>query len=431
MRPLFTRLDAQRGAIFSLLLASWGCSGQPAPEHLGERRHPIVGGQETETCSWPTAGHFVTKLSQNTQAECTATLVHPKMITLAAHCIDEGTPVDVHFGDTRDHDDPGRSVAVESCHQKGGQQAGEDFAYCILAEPVNDVSIIPILYGCELDKLQEGATVALVGFGNIDEDTPSPGGHKRWVEAPVAKVETKTIDLGESGHSNCFGDSGGPAYIQMDDGSWRVFGATSTSYVVNNVACANEGTWALTPYYVPWIEEDSGLDVTPCFDADGTWNPGPTCLGVPKNPEVSTGTWAQMCRQTEQLSGPISSCGEPREPMGGGGAGGASGAAGSSGAGGGGTGGAGGVGGGGAGGSGGDLAGSAGIAGGAGVTQGGAAGVSTVGVGGGSAIPLGVATASNQEVTGGCGCRVPRPAPSSSGLAALALLALARLRRRR
>jgi len=68
--------------------------------------------------------------------------------------------------------------------------------------------------------------IVLVGYGNIDEDTESPNGHKRWVHAPVVKRFTKTIDLGDSNHTNCFGDSGGPAYVQLEDGTWRVFGAT-------------------------------------------------------------------------------------------------------------------------------------------------------------------------------------------------------------
>jgi hypothetical protein len=126
----------------------------------------------------------------------------------------------------------------------------------------------------------------------------------------VVRLRTKTIDLGDSDHTNCFGDSGGPAYVQLDDGSWRVFGATSTSTVVNNVACASNGTWAYLPYYVPWVEQDSGLDITPCYDSDGKWSPGPGCGGVPTNPEVSGGTWAKMCTESLKLSGPLSTCGD-------------------------------------------------------------------------------------------------------------------------
>ena len=202
-----------------------------------------------------------------------------------------------------------RHVAIEGCHEKGGQAADEDFAYCILNEAVTDVPIIPILYGCETQILKPKQDIVLVGYGNIDEDTESPNGHKRWVHAPVVKRFTKTIDLGDSNHTNCFGDSGGPAYVQLEDGTWRVFGATSTSTVINNVACAANGTWAYIPYYVPWIEEDSGLDITPCYDSDGTWNPGPDCQGIPTNPEVSGGTWAKMCTEKLKLSGPIASCG--------------------------------------------------------------------------------------------------------------------------
>ncbi len=378
--------------------------------------------------------HFTAELNQNALANCTATLVHPRMITLAAHCVDEGTPNEVFFGDTTDHDGPGRRVGVKSCHQKGGQQADEDFAYCILAEPVNDVSIIPILYGCELDFLQEGEQVVLVGFGNIDEDTPSPNGHKRWVEAPIQKVERKTIDLGESGHSNCFGDSGGPAYLQLPDGSWRVLGATSSSYVVDGVACAHEGTWALTPYYVPWIEETSGLDVTPCYDSAGKWEAGPECTGFPLNPDESTGTWQQMCRQTEKLSKPSSTCGEAWQAGGAGGAGGTGGTGGSAGAGG--VGGAGLSGGGisGSAGSGGANAGSSGsaVAGSAVVTtQGGSAGALGMAGSSGSPLPpLGVATSSGDTVVGGCGCRVPHGPPGSGGAGALLGLLLLKLRRR-
>lgn len=416
-----------------LALALLGCSLEPPGEPLGERQHPIVGGEETAECSWPTAVHFVASLDENTQGECTATLVHPKLITIAAHCVDQGVPQEIFFGDTRDHDGPGRRVGIESCTQKGGQQAGEDFAYCILDEEVNDVSIIPILYGCELEQLQEDSQVALVGFGNIDEDTPSPGGRKRWVEAPVVEIEEKTIDLGESGHSNCFGDSGGPAFLQLADGSWRVFGATSTSYVVDDVACAHAGTWAFTPYYVEWMEESSGLDVTPCFDADGTWNPGPDCKGVPKNPEASTGTWLQMCRQTEQLSGFLATCGAPYEPPSTGGSAGAAGAGASAGGNAGtagsavGVGGAGGSGGGGSAGLGG-VAGTATAGGG----QGGVAGTTSTTSAGSSAMPVAAVPTAGGEVIGGCACRLaPRQSGWRSLLGLVALGLAGALRRRR
>jgi V8-like Glu-specific endopeptidase len=296
--------------LFGVLLLG-GCSAPLEKDGIGAIASPIVGGQETPTCAWPTTVHYRESISAQTEAGCTATLVHPQMVTIAAHCMEDSTPIEITFGELVDERKSPRRVAIESCHEKGGQAAGEDFAYCILKEAVNDVPIIPILFGCETEILKPKQDIVLVGYGNIDENTESPGGHKRWVHAPVVKRNTKTIDLGDTNHTNCFGDSGGPAYVKLDDGTWRVFGATSTSTVVNNVACAAPGTWAYLPYYVPWIEQDSGLDVTPCYDSDGTWNPGPHCQGVPTNPEVSDGTWAKMCTENLILSGPLSSCGDP------------------------------------------------------------------------------------------------------------------------
>ncbi|HKY39682.1 MAG TPA: trypsin-like serine protease [Polyangiaceae bacterium] len=420
------------GLVLALAGGTLGCSGLPEQEPLGQRRHPIVGGEPTPSCAWPTAVHFVQSFG-GSQAECTATLVHPKLITVAAHCVDEGEPVDIFFGDSSDRDGPGRAVGIQSCHVKGGQPAGEDFAYCILEQEVTDVSIIPIMYGCELDLLEADQRATLVGFGYIDEDTPPPMGKKRWVEAPIVKLEEKTIDLGEPGASNCFGDSGGPAYFQMPDGSWRVFGATSTTYVVNDVACTKEGTWAFTPYYVPWIEEDSGLDVTPCFDAQGNWAPGPDCADVPLNPEASNGTWQQMCRQGETLSGPLSSCGKPFIPSGGSGgtagAGGAGGAGGASGAGGNGgdlgsagRGGVGGSAGGGSAGLGGDIA-----------TQGGSAGGASIGSTSAGTAPLAATPTSTDHVSGACACRAPhgRGTLRQEAAALLGLILAALVRRRR
>lgn len=406
----------QRSALAAAALLALSCSGMPEVEDLAAHGQQIVGGAATPTCSWPTTAHVVTRSGGG----CSATLVHPRLITIAAHCVDDGAPEEIFLGDTSDHDGPGRSVPVESCRAKGGPEVGEDFAYCMLAEPVTDVSIIPILYGCELELLQAGARALLVGFGYIDEDTPPPNGHKRWVEAPIAKVKEKTIDVGDPGHSNCFGDSGGPAYLQLPDGSWRVFGVTSTTYEDDGVPCLREGTWALTPYFVPWLEEDSGLDVTPCFDADGSWHPSDACRGVPLNPGESTGTWSQMCREAESLSGPLSTCGRAVVPGGGlvvppdtspiGGSGGS--------------------------GSGGQSA--AGAPAGGALTEGasGASGIASGSSSGSDAggtttvPPLAVSTSSPGEVVGNCSCRAAGGRASARGLAACLGLALVLVSRR-
>jgi MYXO-CTERM domain-containing protein len=285
------------GAAFVCGLAA--CSAPSEPEDLATAEAPIVGGQETPVCAWPTTVSF-----SKGNAGCTATLIHPKMISIAAHCIEGGGSAEIDFGDTTNQSR--RNVAITRCMAR---TAGlrEDFAFCTLAQEVNDVPIIPVLFGCETSILKPGQEVALVGYGFIGANTPSPGGHKRWVKTTVRRVRATQIDIGDATHGNCFGDSGGPAFVQLPDGTWRVFGATSTTA---SPPCASYGTWALIHPFVAWVEEQSGLDITPCYDAaTGAYNPGPGCTGVPLNPEIQLGTWANMCKENLMVSGPLTACG--------------------------------------------------------------------------------------------------------------------------
>jgi hypothetical protein len=147
--------------------------------------------------------------------------------------------------------------------------------------------------------------------------------------------------------------------------------------------------------HVKAIEANEGIDVTPCTNAEGKWEPGPNCKDFPSNPQSGTGTYP-MC-SVQPTTGPIDSCnGGPVVPAAGsGGSGGSGGQSGSSGA---------------AAGSGGRAgsAGSAGMAGAGGASgaaggfagAGGAAGaVGAAGAAGGTGLPI-TGTAGSAPVAG-------------------------------
>lgn len=124
----------------------------------------IYGGTPVETCAWP-AAIFV--------GGCTASLVHPRVVVLAAHCVFFGSPNEAVFGEN--YFQPERTIPLEGCiaHPQWGQQmpgdGQNDIAICELSEDVVDVPIVPILMGCEADMLQPGAAATLVGFGEADD----------------------------------------------------------------------------------------------------------------------------------------------------------------------------------------------------------------------------------------------------------------------
>jgi hypothetical protein len=96
--------------------------------------------------------------------------------------------------------------------------------------------------------------------------------------------------------SICSGDSGGPAFVQLDDGSWRTFGIAST--VVGD--CGGYGAHSMLAGAVAWIEWDSGIDITPCHAADGSWAPGPACTNAYAHPAgLGNGEWPSWCSGTQ------------------------------------------------------------------------------------------------------------------------------------
>ena len=288
------------------------------PEAIGTEPppvQPIVGGQEAQLCEFPSALAILE--GDETPVMCSGTLVHPNVVTLAAHCINPERPiVGVGFGEQGQGEvGPARVVGVEECvgHPQYFQIEYPDVAYCILSEPVLDVPRVPILAGCELDVLEPDLEVTIVGYGAsfgtvVSGEIEAEGvGPKRYTTQSIDVVEADRDEVhmvGPSGsQSACFGDSGGPAMVQMADGTWRVFGAASRLYDPGGFPppelpdnfCGVGVTYGLLTTQLPWLEAETGYDLTPCHDESGLWAPSKDCGAFPTAPSVGTGTWDDGC----------------------------------------------------------------------------------------------------------------------------------------
>ena len=293
---------------------------------------PIYGGGKVKPCGWPTTVAL---------GGCTGTLVHPELVIFAAHCMEGGGgPSKATFGDNENS--PAFSVTTKGCkaHPKYPGSSGFDVAFCRLSKAVTQVPIVPILMGCETQVLVPGAKVVAVGFGQANDGLG--WGPKREVAMALNSVKDGEAFIGGAGKDTCYGDSGGPVYTQLTDGSWRVFGITSYGEY-----CGGGGYYSMMHTAIDWVEQNSGLDLTPCHQ-QGQWAPTAGCGAFPKSPGLGGSAWSTGCSTTD-LSGPSSTCGAPYGGGGGGGTGGAPSGGGSPNSGGGGFGGEGGEGSGGSG----------------------------------------------------------------------------------
>jgi hypothetical protein len=284
------------------------------PQGLQPSPSAIYGGEETVECAWPTVPSV-----QTGPRLCTGALVHPRLVVFGAHC-EPSASTRVRFGEDIEATtmlDPELCEAYPD--YLGLADQAHDWAFCRLSEAV-DLPTTPILFGCEEEILVEGADVSIVGFGH---DSPGTGaGTKRWGSTTLTTVslEMNTARLGgDGGPSICPGDSGGPGLIRLADGSWRAWGIGSTT---ENTAewmggCGGPATYGLMRGALPWLEERSGIDLTPCFDADGSWHPSPLCenfyAGEPGSAfgDYATEPW---CLDTP-ASGASESCGAPYDSI--------------------------------------------------------------------------------------------------------------------
>ncbi len=222
-------------------------------------------------------GHPATgALMFNGEQSCTGTLISPRVVLTAAHCLSEFGSAQGHsfyIGNNANDLATGTVIEITELipHAEFTQDGNSfDIGLVRLAE---DAAVEPMAFNTQtMDDSFIGQNPLFVGFG-VTSGESEDSGIKRSVNVPITSYEADGFRYELPNKGTCFGDSGGPAFLEVD-GTLQVIGVTSWG----DQNCSEFGVNTRTDLYTDFIrcvvdnEEDCGGRV---IDQSGTNETGP------------------------------------------------------------------------------------------------------------------------------------------------------------
>jgi secreted trypsin-like serine protease len=254
-----------RGRAFHLLAVTCSVAwlGMQAREAAagGADPAPVVGGQPAPAGKWPD----VAALMDGDMAYCTGTLIAPRTVLTAGHCVDGFNPTQVKLGAT-DSQGPGEVIEVASSIFFPGWRNTYDVGVLQLAQPATALPR-PVATGCVTTRLlTDGAAIHLVGFGATTTEGDDPNttlmeGDAEIVDAdctpgngcqPAVSPGGEFV-AGGQGVDSCFGDSGGPVYLSTPSGV-VLAGVVSRGLDNAPTPCGGGGIYVRPDDMLSWIQ---------------------------------------------------------------------------------------------------------------------------------------------------------------------------------
>lgn len=268
-----------RCAVLVLLLAAThaayadSSSGSGSSSGYSQTHQAVVGGSTVEPGQWPDAVAVL-----GTSGTCTGTLIAPDVVLTAGHCAGI-KPVQVIANTTDYSQDDGIRVQVAKTEAYPSWQTEYDVAVLLLASEIKGVTPRKVGTACTFDAFSRDTAVRLVGFGATDMNGVTANTQLRQAMTAVLDPDCSDgrgckqavapggefVAGGTGSADSCFGDSGGPVYLDTPAGT-VVVGAVSRGVDGSATPCGGGGIYVRTDKLIDWIEEttERGLDVDAC-----------------------------------------------------------------------------------------------------------------------------------------------------------------------
>ncbi len=256
-----------------------------APEVRDREGDPVVGGADTAASRWP----GVAAVFLGREVGCTGTLIAPRVVLTAAHCAADITGVALGASDLGGLRAEYRALRVVS-HPRWARTY--DVALVILDRDATEEPAV-IAQDCVTEEaVQAGAPVDIVGYGAVDKWGNQYLGQLQAGRTSIIDPECTALErgcaeevspggelsAGGGGVDACFGDSGGPIYVQRQ-GRRYLAGVTSRAFDDARLPCSEGGIYVRADAVIDWIEAEAGIDL-----------PAPVCTEAAQEEEPALTT---------------------------------------------------------------------------------------------------------------------------------------------
>ncbi len=255
----------QRIASLVFVLSSAFAALTSSSARAGTLDSPVVGGKIVKPGTWP---DVVAVLGADGSL-CSGTLIDVDLVLTAGHCI-AIDPIEVRVGSVDLAKPDGERRRVKWARAYPSWEEKFDVGIVMLENPVA-TKPRAIVQDCTLEgRFTAGAALKVVGFGLTTK--AGVGDNTKLHQATLPLVDpTCTTDpscmpavapggeftAGGQGTDSCFGDSGGPVYIDAAEGPALV-GVVSRGLVSWDEPCGSGGVYVRADKVVSWIERESG-----------------------------------------------------------------------------------------------------------------------------------------------------------------------------
>jgi uncharacterized protein (TIGR03382 family) len=239
-----------------------------APTPVQQDAIPVIGGTQVPAGKWPDAVAVL-----GAQGSCTGTLIAPDVVITAGHCADIN-PSQVIVNTTDYAAQGGTTINVLRTVAYPNWQTTYDVSVIVLAHAVTGIEPRRIGTSCTFQGFNNNMQVHLVGFGLTD---PAGTGNNSALNETMAPILDRDCTggrgcntgvapggefvAGGNNHDSCFGDSGGPVYLDTPRGV-IVIGAVSRGVDGAAMPCGGGGIYVRTDKIVQWLETTTGKTIS-------------------------------------------------------------------------------------------------------------------------------------------------------------------------